>query len=156
MARYDRIAALDPPDRSRAYAGWMIFRDLESHDRDSDLARRARLRFLALRIIRRLLDLGIDNVPPHSIEQQIESVREELGSLPARDPERARLAEFLNRIRGLDPLTLATATLDLGEAAETEHQEYAAEEFYHAALDLANLYQLRTPSFPRETSRTQS
>lgn len=156
MARYDRIAALDPPDRSRTFGGWTLFRDLEGRDRDPDLARRARLRFLALRIVRRLIEQGIDRVPSISIEQQIESVREELGSLPARDPERVRLAEFLNRIRGLTPLSLATATLDLGEAAEAEHQEYAAEEFYHAALDLANLYQLRTPSFPRETSRTQS
>lgn len=156
MARYDRIATLAPPDRSRAFAGWMIFRDLEGRDRDPDLARRARLRFLALRIVRRLIDVGIDKVPPHSIEQQIESVREELGGLPARDLERIRIAEFLNRVRGLVPLTLATATLDLGEAAEAEQQEFAAEEFYHAALDLANIYQLRTPSLPRETSRTQS
>lgn len=156
MARYDRIAVLEPPDRSRAFPGWMVFRDLEGRDRDPDLARRARLRFLALRIVRRLIDTGIDKVPPESIEQQIESAREELGALPARDPERLRVAEFLNRVRGLTPLDLATATLDLGEAAEIGRQEFAAEEFYHTALDLANIYQLRTPSLPRETSRTQS
>jgi len=156
MARYDRIATLDPPDRSRAFPGWVVFRDLEGRDRDPELARRVRLRFLALRIVRRLIDVGIDRVPPQSIEKQIESVREELGALPARDPERIRIAEFLNRVRELTPLTLATATLDLGEVAEADQQEFAAEEFYHTALDLANIYQLRTPSLPRETSRTQS
>ncbi len=156
MARYDRIAALNSPDRSHAYSGWSVFRDLEGRDRDPDLARRARLRFLALRLVRRLIDQGIDTVPVESFERQIESVREELGLLPARDPERARIAEFLHRVRGRTPIEVATATLDMGEAAEAAHHEYAAEEFYHAALDLANIYQLRAPSFPRETSRTQS
>lgn len=156
MARYDRLAALPPPDRARSFPGWTILRDLEGRERDPDLARRARIRFLAFRIVRRIIDLGPDSSPRQSIEEQIESVREELGGLPARDPERIRIAEFLNRLRGLSPLTLATATLDLGEAAEEEAQEFTAEEFYHAALDLANIYQLRSPSLPRETSRTQS
>lgn len=156
MARYDRIVALPPPDRARTFTGWSVFRDLEGHDRNVDLARRARLRFLALRLVRRLIDQGIHTIPEESFERQLESVREELGVLPARDPERARIAEFLHQLRDLSPIKVATATLDLGEAAEAERHEYAAEEFYHAALDIANLYQLRTPPFPRETSRTQS
>jgi hypothetical protein len=142
MARYDRIAALAPPDRSRAYTGWTIFRDIEDCDRDADRARRARLRFLALRFVRRLIDQGIDSVPEESFERQLESIREALGLLPARDPERARLAEFLQRIRKRTPMEVAIATLDLGEAAEAAHLEHAAEEFYHAALDVANIYQL--------------
>lgn len=156
MARYDRIAALPPPDRAHTFAGWSILRDLEGRDRDPDLARRARLRFLALRLIRRLIDQGIYEISAESFERQLESVREELGVLPARDPERIRIAEFLHQLRELSPIKVATATLDLGEAAEAENLEHAAEEFFHAALDIANLYQLRTPSFPRETSRTQS
>lgn len=142
MARYDRIAALDPPDRSRAYSGWTIFRDIEHCDRDPDRARRARLRFLALRLVRRLIDQGIDSVPRDSFERQIESIREGLGLLPARDPERARIAEFLQRVRTRTPMDVAIATLDLGEAAEAADLEHTAEEFYHAALDLANIYQL--------------
>lgn len=156
MARYDRVANLDPPDRSTAFSGWSVFRDLERRERNTDLARRARLRFLALRIVKRLIAEGLDNVSSHSIREQIESVREELGSLPVRDPERVRLSEFLSRIQGLEPLELAVATLDLGEAAEADGLTYTAEEFYHAALDLANLYQLRESAVPRETSRTQS
>lgn len=142
MARYDRIAALEPPDRTRAFSCWTVFRDLEHTDRDPDRARRARLRFLALRLVRRLIEQGIDAVPDDSFERQIESIREGLGLLPARDPERARLAEFLQRIRKRTPMEVAIATLDLGEAAEAASLEYAAEEFYHTALDLANIYQL--------------
>jgi hypothetical protein len=149
MARYDRIAALPSPDRARAYSCWSVFRDLEGSDRDPDLARRARLRFLVLRLARRLIDQGIAAVPIDSFERQIESVREELGLLPARDPERARIAAFLHCIRKRTPIEIATAILDLGEAAEAAEQEHAAEEFYHAALDLANIYKLtpgrRTP-----------
>jgi hypothetical protein len=142
MARYDRIAALNPPDRSRAFTGWMVFRDLEGRDRNPDLARRTRLRFLVLRLARRLIDQGIDTIPTDSFERQIESAREELGLLPPRDPERARIAAFLHSVRKREPIDVATAILDLGEAAEAMQQEYAAEEFYHAALDIANIYQL--------------
>lgn len=142
MARYDRIAALDPPDRARAYSGWSVFRDIEHCDRDPDRARRARLRFLALRLVRRLIEQGIESVPRESFERQVESIREALGLLPARDPERTRIAEFLQRIRKLTPMEVAIATLDMGEAAEAARLEYTAEEFYHAALDLANIYQL--------------
>jgi hypothetical protein len=149
MARYDRIAALAPPDRARTFNCWSVFRDIEHCERDADRGRRARLRFLALRLVRRLIDQGVDAVPVESFERQIESVREGLGFLPARDPERVRIAEFLHRIRRRMPMEIAIATLDMGEAAEAEHQEHAAEEFYHAALDLANIYQLTPGRRPR-------
>lgn len=156
MARYDRIAALPNPDRIHSFTGWPVFLDIEDDDRDMNRARRARIRFLTIRLVRRVITQGIDSIPIDSFERQLESVREELGGLPARDPERMRIAEFLHQIRDRSPLQLTTATLDLGEAAEAEGLEHAAEEFYHAALDLATHYRLRAPVLPRDTSRSQS
>jgi tetratricopeptide (TPR) repeat protein len=142
MARYDRIAPLTAPDRERAFSAWPVLRDLEGKERDAELARRARLRFLALRPVRRLLRLGIDGVPAASYQRQIEGVREELGHLSARDPERARLAEFLHRIEPRAPLALVAATLDTGEVAEAAGHFAAAEEYYRTALELAEQHGL--------------
>ena len=49
MARYDRIAPIPIPAREAAFPGWLMLRDLAGRERDPELARRARLRFLALR-----------------------------------------------------------------------------------------------------------
>lgn len=142
MARYDRIAPLAPPRRDQAFPAWLITRDLEGRDRDPELARRARLRFLALRPVSRLVKHGAARVPLASYRRQIEGVREELGHLSARDPERARLAHFLDRIAERSPLSLATATFELGEVAETASHYYGAEEFYLTGLELAEVYDL--------------
>lgn len=142
MARYDRIAALDLPDRERAFGGWSIFRDLDGRDRDTDLGRRARLRFLALRPVRRLAEWGIDTVPADSFEQQLAGVQAELDQLPARDPERIRLDQFVERIRERTPLAVTTAVLELGELIESARHYHAAGEFYRSALDLADAYRL--------------
>jgi hypothetical protein len=145
MARYDRIAALSAPDRAEAFNGWSIFRDLEGRERDLELGRRARLRFLALRLVHRMIEQRIEDLSDESFQYQIESVREELGLLPARDPERARIADFLQSLQRGAPIEIAMAALDMGEAAEVEKHEFAADEFYRAALDLANIHQL-TPA----------
>ncbi|MBI4409226.1 MAG: tetratricopeptide repeat protein [Gemmatimonadetes bacterium] len=143
MARYDRIAPLTAPTRARAFPAWLTLRDLEGRERDVELGRRARLRFLAIRPVRRLLRRGIDRVPLDSYERQIEGVREELGHLSARDPERARLAEYLHRIRQRTPAALAAAALELGEVAEASGHTHAAEEYYLTSLELAEAYDLR-------------
>ncbi len=142
MARYDRIAPLPSPPRDRAMPSWPVLRDLEGRERNADLARRARLRFLALRPVRRLVARGIERVPPDSFQRQIEAVREELSTLPARDPERGRLTRFLHQIGRRTPLAVAAATLDMGEALEEAGQLYAAEEYYRTALELAASYGL--------------
>lgn len=142
MARYDRIAPLGAPPRERVFPAWLALRDLEGCERDADLARRARLRFLALRPVRRLLRQGIDGVPVESFERQVEGIREELGHLSARDPERAQLAKYLHRIRQRTPLALVTATLDMGEMAESAGHYWAAQEFYLTGLELAEVHGL--------------
>jgi tetratricopeptide (TPR) repeat protein len=137
MARYDRIAPLPMPDRARVFPAWYALADLEGRERDADLARRARLRFLALRPVRRLLRQGIDRVPVESFERQIEGVREELGHLSARDPERASLARFLHRIRERTPSAVVHATLEMGEVIESSGHYRAAEEYFLTAFELA-------------------
>ena len=112
MARYDRIAPLTAPRREGSFPGWLVLRDIEGNDRDVEAARRARLRFLALRPVSRLLDRGVDGVGRESYLSQIEAVREELGYLPARDIERARLARFLHNVEGRDATLVISATLD--------------------------------------------
>lgn len=137
MARYDRIAPLPMPARGQAFRAWLALGDLEGRERDAELGRRARLRFLALRPVHRLLRQGIDRVPVDSYERQIEGVREELGHLSARDPERAHLAAFLHRIRERTPAALVGATIEMGEAIESTGHYRAAEEYYLTALELA-------------------
>jgi hypothetical protein len=136
MARYDRIARLTPPARDGAYAGWLALRDLEGQERDTDLGRRARLRFLAVRLVHRLTGLG-DGADSASLRLQGDAVREELGQLPSRDPERQRLATFLRSVSSLGYEDIVTATLDLARGALEDGHTYAAEEFYLAAKDLA-------------------
>lgn len=142
MARYDRIARLDCPERDHVFGCWLTLRDLEGREREPDLGRRARLRFLALRPVRRLLQRGLDGPAADSLDLQLDAVRKELGQLPSRDPERQRLSDYLREIGGRTPLGMANATLDVGAAAEAAGHRYAAEEFYRTALELAETHDL--------------
>jgi hypothetical protein len=137
MVRYDRIARIDSPGREETFPGWLVLRDLEGREREPELGRRARLRFLALRPVRRLLDRGFDQADASSLAQQVQSVRTALGQLPSSDAERLRIAEYLHAIDEGAPDGLATASLVMGEAAEAAGHGYAAEEFYHTALELS-------------------
>lgn len=137
MARYDRIAPLSPPSRAEAFPGWLVLRDIEGNDRDVELARRARLRFLALRPVRRLLTRGATAVPRESYLAQIEGVREELGYLPTRDAERGRIARFLHQIEDRDVARIVTASLELADACAAAGQLFGAEEYALTALGLA-------------------
>lgn len=143
MARYDRIARIEPPRREDAYTGWLAVRDLEGRERDTDLGRRARLRFLAVRLIHRLIRHGSD-LDRDSLQQQCDTAREELGQLPSRDPERERLAGFLKEVPTLDMATIVANTLALADAARSAGHPFAAEEFYHAAVALAERHDLDT------------
>lgn len=142
MPRYDRIAPLPCPTRECAFPAWTVLRDLEGRERDADFGRRVRLRFLALRPVKRLVARGIERVPAESFERQIECVTEQLGALSARDPERGRLANFLHQLRKRTPVSVAAATLDMGEVVEDAEHLHGAEEFYRTALELAEAYGL--------------
>ncbi|MFP4624337.1 MAG: hypothetical protein ACLFRX_09195 [Gemmatimonadota bacterium] len=143
MARYDRIARIDSPPRGRAFNGWFTLRDLEGREREPELGRRVRLRYLALRPVRRLLLRGLERVDGGSVALQVEAVRDELGQLPGQDPERQLLESYLKEIGGGSADGLLKATLDVGAAAEAGGHRFAAEEFYRTALELA-----RTRGFP--------
>lgn len=136
MARYDRIARIDPPARDDAYTGWLAVRDLADRERDGELGRRARLRFLAARVIHRLARQG-DPIDGASLQQQSDTVREELGQLPSRDRERQLLAELLKHAPTRDVPAVVRAGLDLADGARSDGAPFAAEEFYRACMELA-------------------
>lgn len=142
MARYDRIARLTPPGRDECFPGWLSLRDLQGREREPDLGRRARLRFLALRPLRRLLLRGLEETSADSLRLQLEGVRDEIERLDERDPERSRLIGYLTEIGGRSPVGLLAATLDVGAAAEAAGHSYAAEEFYRTGLELAREHAL--------------
>jgi tetratricopeptide (TPR) repeat protein len=142
MARYDRLAALAAPEREKSLPCWPVLRDLERAERDPDSGRRARLRFLALRPVHRLAAHGFAAVTLDSFERQVERVREELGQLPARDPERAVLAHFLNELRSSSGEAVIAATLQVSEFAESNGQLGAAEEYARCALGLSDTLHL--------------
>ena len=137
MARYDRIAPLRAPARAQVFSGWKIFLDLEGRERDAEVGRRARVRFLALRPLLRVLRVGLANVTRASLERQIDAAREELGQLPARDYERGRMAALLHALREQAYGAAADASLEIGAAAQDAGHEHAAREFYAAAAELA-------------------
>lgn len=142
MARYDRIARLPAPAREDCFPAWLSLRDLQAHEREPELGRRARLRFLALRPLRRLLLRGLEGTPADSLRLQVDGVRDEIERLDERDPERSRLIGYLTEIGGRSPQGLVTATLDVGAAAEGAGHSYAAEEFYRTGLELAREHRL--------------
>lgn len=142
MARYDRIARLDPPSRAQAFPGWLVLRDLDGNDRDGELGRRARLRFLALRPVRRLLEAGFDGVATPSLERHLDHVRQELDQLGTRDAERIRIIGYLREIGTRAPRRATVATVGMGEAAEGAGHGYAAEEYYLTGLALAEAHRL--------------
>lgn len=137
MARYDRIAQIEPPARQAAYGGWLTLRDLEGREREPELGRRALLHFLAIRPVRRLLQRGLDGPQAASIDGQVEAVRQQVDQLPQEDAARERLTHYLEEVGGRSPAGLVRATLDVGTAAEAAGQLFAAEEFYRTALELA-------------------
>lgn len=136
MARYDRIARLGSPERDQVFTGWYMVRDLEDKERDVDLGRRARLRFLAVRLVDRMTrwPAGKDD---DSLHRQADAVREELGQLPSRDPDRERLAELLERAAAMNTDAVAASTLRMAAAAAEDGHTYAATEWYRAAHRLA-------------------
>lgn len=129
MARYDRIAPLTAPSRDSAFPGWTVLRDLEGQDRDADVCRRARLRFLALRPVRRVLDREPKGVSAESYNRQIAAVANELSSLSLRDVERARLTRFLRQIEDREQDRLIAALLEYAEQAHSAGHDHAAEEY---------------------------
>jgi hypothetical protein len=137
MARYDRIAPISPPTRELSFPGWLVLRDIEGNDRDADVARRARLRFLAIRPVIRLLDRGVGGIGRESYLAQLEAVREELGYLPARDVERVRLARFLHQVEEPDVARVIVGALEMADACATAGQTYGAEEYGLTAIGLA-------------------
>jgi hypothetical protein len=140
-ARYDRLAPLVAPQREQAFPGWSVLRDMDGAERDSDAARRARLRFLALRPVLRMAQRGIEQVAIDSFERQIDRVREELGQLPARDAERAVLARLLNDLRTRQPELVVQALLTVAAFAEANGYFAAAAEYGRAARELARTTQ---------------
>lgn len=136
MARYDRIARIEPPARDDAFTGWLALRDLEGQERDTDLGRRARLRFMAVRLLHRLAR-SMDRIDGPSLRQQCDAVREELGALPGRDPERQQLADLLRDASSLDMAAVVRGALELGQTVESAGSRWAAEELYRVGLDLA-------------------
>lgn len=137
MARYDRIARIDTPAREDAYNGWLTLRDLDGREREPELGRRARLHFLALRPVRRLLTQGLDTSPAPSFDRQIDSVQQQVNALPADDSSRDLLTRYLQDVGGRSPSGVVRATIDVGAAAEAAGHFYAAEEFYRTAMELA-------------------
>jgi hypothetical protein len=136
MARYDRIARLGSPERDKVFTGWLMLRDLESRERDPDLGRRARVRFLAVRLLHRLVDRE-GAIDPDSLQQQVNAVREELGMLPSRDPDRELLAELLEQLASNEVDSGIRSALKMARTAETGGHPFAAEEWTRAALRLA-------------------
>ena len=143
MARYDRIARIEPPARDDAFTGWLALRDLEDRERDADLGRRARLRFMAVRILHRLAR-SADGIDGSSLQQQCDAVREELGALPGRDPERQRLADLLRDVPSADLAAVVRGALELGQTVESAGSRWAAEELYRVGLELAESNDLDT------------
>ena len=137
MARYDRIARLDSPPREETFTGWLMARDLEDRERDADLGRRARLRFLAARLLHRILRTGPADLDQESLRQQAEAVREELGQLPSRDPDRERLADLLKQVGALDLEAAVRSAIEMADAARADGHPHAAEEWYRIGLGLA-------------------
>lgn len=142
MARYDRIAPLAPPDRDHTFPGWTVFLDLEDDDRDEDRGRRARLRFLALRPLHRLLIARSGRAPNESIRAQLERLREELGHLPPHDTERDVLRSFISEVESLEPERCCSAAFRLAEEAARRGHLHGAEEAARTGLELAEHFGL--------------
>ncbi|HEY0304297.1 MAG TPA: hypothetical protein VGC44_04950 [Longimicrobiales bacterium] len=128
MARYDRIAPLSSPTRETAFPSWLVLRDIEGQDRDADVCRRARLRFLALRPVRRFLERG-GAVSAESFGRQLEGVRDDLNALPQRDAERVRMTRFLKQVEDRESSRMVTALLEYADQAYAAGHVYAGEEF---------------------------
>jgi hypothetical protein len=144
MARYDRIARLDPPSRSAAFPGWLALRDLDGRERDPELGRRAQIRFLALRPAHRLLAIGVGKIDGASLARQVAVARSELERLPEEDPERAVVADYLDRLTDGDPGAIVEAGIAVGAACLAAGHGFAAEEFYRTADEMAEAHCLDT------------
>jgi tetratricopeptide (TPR) repeat protein len=136
MARYDRIARINPPSREEALPAWLALRDLEGRERDVELGRRARLRFLVLRCAHRLLAAGFELADSDSLAGQVARARKEMRHVPDDDAERPGITECLDALDARAPLRIATALLDLGDTVESAGHTFGAEECYRLALDV--------------------
>lgn len=137
MARYDRITPLSSPERHEAFPCWPVLRDVEGQDRDGDACRRARLRFLALRPVRRLADCLPNEVNAESFNRQLDLVRDELRSLSSHDADRVRITQFLRQIEDREPKRIVNALLDFAEQAHAAGHVFAAAEYAATAEDIS-------------------
>jgi tetratricopeptide (TPR) repeat protein len=86
---------------------------------------------------------GADGLDPVSFGQQLQGVRAELGHLHRADPERCRLADFLDALGDRSPEAVARATTGLARSFERAGHGHAAEEYYLTAMELADAHGLR-------------
>jgi tetratricopeptide (TPR) repeat protein len=135
VARYDRLGTLPLPARETAFPGWNALRDLAGRERDADVARRLRLHFLTLRPLRRLVAQG-DAIDRASLVAQVERVREELGTLSTRDPQRLAVGELLTALHDPSRVVMAANVLSFAERALEWGHVAAADEYARIALEL--------------------
>jgi hypothetical protein len=115
---------------------WPVLREMAGHERESEMAHRARLYFTALRPARRLVDHDF-SVPDESHDRQLSAVRAEIDSIPGIASDRSRFRAFLNAVGSRVPERVAAAALDVAAHAEARGHYHAAEEYARTALDSA-------------------
>jgi tetratricopeptide (TPR) repeat protein len=148
MARYDRIARIEAPSREAAFPGWLVLRDLEGQERDPDLGRQARLRFLTIRCVRRLMDAGFQPADAESLGSQVARARKELRHLPEDGEERARVAECLDAVDACAPHRIVSALIELGDTIGAAGHTFGAEECYRSAVEVAERIEAKGETAP--------
>lgn len=136
MARYDRIAPLPTPRREQAFDCWPVLLDCELQPRDAEAGRRARMRFVALRPLARVVRQQ-EKLDRPSLLRQLTAVNDELGLLGARDPERAVLRSLVGALEGGVVEGIVTSAIAVAEFCLENAAPAAAGEYARWALDLA-------------------
>lgn len=135
------------------FAGWRFLKDLEGHEADDARADVVGRRFEVCRLMRGLVDEDLAVAEPRRAELAERARRSLETDPPEDDGERALLGSMLDAYEAADLPALASATIELGAAAERLDHVHGALELHRCAYDIAAA--LGTPELAVEAARAK-
>ena len=124
------------PSKDETFSGWMILKDLEGREGDSEIDERIGTRFLVGRAVRAVLDeeLAMDS---GALRQQVGRVERELEVLDREDPERVNWGEVLRTLGSGDHEGLGRSLIGLSDRLDMQGHLYGACEFLNLGYQVA-------------------
>ena len=134
--RSARVLGFGDPSKDETFSGWMILKDLEGREGNSEIDERIATRFLVGRAVQAVLDeeLAMESA---ALQQQVGRVEREFEVLDGEDPERLDWGEVLRALGSGDHEGLGHSLLGLADRLDMQGHFHGTCEFLNLAYQVA-------------------